>query len=110
MKFLKKYFLVLLLSFIAVGMIVFKINYKSDYSQNVSNINTSTIENKENNYPLENKLPYYGKNFTILEYIEPLVIKIKVVSDNKEDISDEMILFFKENNLEINSHKFVFED
>ncbi len=111
--FFKKYLLVLILSFIAGAMIIIKFNYKNtnNVQLNVNNnLNKSIVKEININYPLKEKLPYFGENLDILEYKENLVLKVVIKNQDKELVSNEMINFFNINKIDINSHKFVFEN
>lgn len=104
--FFKKYLLVLILSFLAVIMFFIKINYQEN------NISNNNIETKiiENNTEINKLLPYYGNNFVINNIKDQNILYIKTNSENKEELIKEMENFFKENNLDINKYKFVFEN
>ena len=117
-NFIKKYLLILLLSFFIVVLTVTKISYKPEINQNPTQIvvvsPTPTIEiniiETKNNYPLEKILPYSGINFNILNYSKPLTLVVKVKSKDQDKTTKEMLDLFEKQGIDIESHKFEWEE
>lgn len=117
--FSKKYRLILLLSFLVVTLSVIKYFYKPDWSQenkvieikiNPTPIPTLVINKIENDYPLNNILPYTGVTFEIKQYEEPLTLLVKVKSKDKTAIEKEMLNLFEKQKIDINSHSFDWQN
>lgn len=121
--FFKKYFLILLLSFIAVFLGGIKLFYKTNNEEqnkiqkvNIQIQDKEIINNKniiietEKEYPLNKILPYIGENFDIKQYTEPLTLVVKVKIRDQNKITNEMKTLFEKNNVDINSHKFDWQN
>lgn len=97
---------------------IIKITYKPNFTQNpVENIVLTPtpiveIDNDEekNNYPLKNILPYYGESFDIKNYSEPLTLIIKIKIKDQDKITKEMMDLFEKQGINIESHKFDWQD
>lgn len=117
-RFIKRYFLILILSFLIVVLAIIKITYKPNLIQNpvenmvLTPIPTIEINNNEikNDYPLKNILPYYGESFDIKNYSGPLTLIIKIKIKDQDKITKEMVNLFKKQGISIESHKFDWQD
>ena len=66
--------------------------------------------NAKNDYPLNKVLPYMGKTFEIKQYEEPLILLVKVKSKDQTAIEKEMTALFEKEGIDINSHKFDWQN
>lgn len=101
---MKRYSLILFLCLIIGIMTSIKIFYKTTPTVPIGSgqlggqatptiILTPTV----NQYPLQEKLPYQGKNFVVEKYTEPMVILIKTKRTDKEKIKEELVSWFTDN-------------
>lgn len=126
-EFLKRYQIVLFLSFLVVALVIIKVTTKKESPTNQSVITTTptptmilptptpTREEMEEsqdidfNYPLERILPYKTDDFIIEKYVAEQVLKVKAISENKIKIIEEINKWIASYDLEPGSHKIVWE-
>lgn len=110
----KRYQLIVFLSFLVVVLAGIKYLYKPDWSNykttTILITPTPTYIEKNNDYPLKNILPYIGENFEIVEYEEPLILRVKVKVMDKEAVENEMTALFETQKIDINTHKFNWQE
>lgn len=112
---MKKYWLMIVLSLVAVAMGVIKLNYQlriTNYKLNENPIPTiiptptvSTIN--ESDYPLWRLLPYSGVGFTVDRYIEPLTLVVAVKGLDKAIVAEEIGKWMETNGIDPETHKIV---
>ena len=121
---MKKYNLIILLSFVAVGMGIIKIVYKEGSNQTkIESITptptasqlgeqaTPTIDSSfDKNYPLWRLLPFSGEGFTVEKYVSPLTLSVGLSGANKKTVIKELEKLFEENKIATDSHKLVWEE
>ncbi len=100
---MKRYSLIIILCLIVILMSLIKIFYKPTEIAEINKALTPTIQPTPtiNLYPLQEKLPYQGKNFIIEKYVEPMVITVKTKRTDKNKIKEEIIQWWEENSLSV---------
>lgn len=99
---LKKYQLIIILTVIAVGMTVVKINQKNEetITQDPIQISptltpTPTTIATDPRYPLWDKLPYSGTGFTVEKYVSPKKLAVKAKGLDRTIVAREVFKWLK---------------
>ncbi len=124
-KFLKKYQLIFFLIILIILLAFLKIKYGNKENPEIINekkeeISISVTPSKEiakeiindgnADFPLIQKLPYHGENFSILGYIKELTLYVEIKNGSKEEVTKEVEAWIKEINPNIEKHEIVFKD
>jgi len=116
LKFLYRYWLIIILVVIAVIMGMTKLKYRNVKWEEVEPVPTvvpspTSAPQINVNYPLWEFIPYSGNDFIVDHYAEPLVLVIKTNKDaDKKIITEEIHNWMKENKVATESHKLIFEE
>ncbi len=130
---MKRYFLIIVLTFVATGMVVTRLKYQEDgFEREVietKNLNTEiesepdliitpteAVESEDEvfeldpDYPLWRSLPYYGKGYIVDRYVESLKLVVKIKGIDKEIVEEDVYEWIKENGVDPESHTIEWED
>lgn len=130
--------MVILLSFLASGMILVKFLYKENeeplriktdepiaamptvvqiidlVGEDSDKEATSEADQEEQNYdpdyPLWEVLPYHGKGFVVDRYIKPLTLAVKIKGLDRSIVEEGVDEWLEENGIDPFSHIIVWED
>jgi hypothetical protein len=121
--FLKKYQLVLVLSFIVISLFIIKQVYGYKGNEVVEEIKisptptmviiTPTISEKEatETARIRSLIPYSNKDFTVVDYeASSSTFKIKTDLKSKENVIQKIIVWLQKNNLDPVKYQVVFEN
>lgn len=89
---MKKYWLVIILSMMAVAMGMIKLSYR------------------EAEYPLRQLLPYSGDGFTVDKYLEPLTLLVKIKEIDKKIVAEEIGKWMEANGVNPETHRIVISE
>lgn len=112
---MKRYWLVVTLAMIAVGMGVVKISYQLTVNSDqlepviaptVTPIPTKTRINEED-YPLWQLLPYSEVGFVVEKYVEPLTLLVRVKGLDKAIVAEAIGKWMEENGVNPETHKII---
>ena len=67
---------------------------------------TKTVKN---NYPLKDKLPYYGKGYVVEKYISPMTLKMILNGASEQSATKEVIKWINSFGDAIGQHKIEIE-
>jgi hypothetical protein len=125
-EFVKKYQLILVLSFLIIILLILKLIYGSKNESQTSNIiptpvptiiqqELTTISNEALNdgnpeYPLQKLMPYSTDNFKILGYDDPFTLIVRNKLGNKTENEKEIRKWIEENLPGDTKHKIIFLD
>lgn len=129
-EFIKKYQLVLFLSFLVIVLIIIKLIYKEDNKNQIETIvptstpsptvlmeptlsvekfKTETSLEINYDYPLAQILPYSTENFVIERYTKPLVIEVDALNIDKVLVEKQVMEWINKNGSTAESHKIVWK-
>lgn len=125
--FLKKYQLILFLSFVAISLFFIKINnsYKNvevkTQTQIPTTITPTSIIKKEENETevikessesakIKTLIPYVNKDFVIESFDSIKTFKVKTLTSDKVVVAQGMLKWFQENKLKATDYQVVFID
>lgn len=126
-EFIKKYQLILFLSFLVVVLIVLKIIYGNsnpdqnnivlptltptpEIIQNTNDIDEEVLNDGNPEYPLKKVLPYTTDKFKIIGYDEPYTLVVRIKSGTKTEVEKEIRLWIDKNLPGDSEHKLIFTD
>lgn len=131
-EFLKKYQLILILSFLVVVLIFIKLIYGGENKNQINEIKitpTPTViptifleptinlnevkkeisQDINYNYPLGQILPYSTENFIIERYTKPLVLEVEALNTDKVLVEKEVLEWIAKNEPDGLNHKIVWK-
>lgn len=114
---MKKYWLIVVLSMVAVGMGIVKISYQlpvnSDQLEEIipTTVPTPTTTSiDEADYPLWRLLPYSEVGFVVDRYIEPLTLMVEIQGLDKLIVAEAIGKWMTENGVNPETHKIVISE
>ncbi|MDD4026829.1 MAG: hypothetical protein PHO75_01405 [Candidatus Shapirobacteria bacterium] len=127
-EFIKKYQLVLILSFLVVVLIIVKFLYRGEDKKeiivpvitptptvlieptvSVEEFKTEIGQEINYNYPLAQILPYSTENFKIERYTKPLVIEVEALNSDQVLVEKEVVEWINKNGSTAEKHKIVWK-
>jgi hypothetical protein len=115
MKIISKYWVILILCLIVVGMAIVKTKYGYIGSE-IPLIPTSTIVPTQEPTPtfipgfeLLNSLPYQGVGFVVDKYLAPNVLNVKIKGIDQKLATKMVLKWLEENKVATSSYKLKFE-
>jgi hypothetical protein len=114
------YLLITILAIIALAMLTIRVMYTVSNKGKIiiketpktivsSPVPTGGDAEFNKKFPLWKLLPYTGEGFVVEKYTEPLVLKVSLVKGEKSVAIEKIIEWVKENGIDSETHKIVWE-